>query len=68
MCSLEFLGLALLLELKDSSFKTERDVEVALQLPVLAMIPAVQQPLDSKKKVRPGQAPVEAGVEVGAGA
>ncbi len=62
------LGLAFLMELKDSSFKTERDVEVALQLPVLAMIPAVAQPLDSKKKVRPGQPPVEAGVEVGAGA
>ncbi|HEY0702026.1 MAG TPA: XrtA system polysaccharide chain length determinant [Candidatus Acidoferrales bacterium] len=61
------LGLALLLEMKDSSFKTERDVEVALQLPVLAMIPAVES-LDSKKKLRPGHAPVETGVEVGAGA
>jgi capsular polysaccharide biosynthesis protein len=62
------LALALLMEMRDSSFKTERDVEVALQLPVLAMIPAVEQPLDSKKKVRPGQPPVEAGIEVGAGA
>jgi polysaccharide chain length determinant protein (PEP-CTERM system associated) len=62
------LGLAFLMELKDSSFKTERDVEVALQLPVLAMIPAIE-PLDSKKtKVRAGTTPVEAGVEVGAGA
>jgi polysaccharide chain length determinant protein (PEP-CTERM system associated) len=62
------LGLALLMEMRDSSFKSERDVEVALQLPVLAMIPAVEQPLDSKKKMRPGQPPVEAGIEVGAGA
>jgi polysaccharide chain length determinant protein (PEP-CTERM system associated) len=62
------LGLAFLMELKDSSFKTERDVEVALQLPVLAMIPAIE-PLGSKKtKVQAGTRPVEAGVEVGAGA
>jgi polysaccharide chain length determinant protein (PEP-CTERM system associated) len=66
------LGLGLLLtlfvELKDSSFKTERDVELALQLPVLAMIPSIE-PVNSKKpKLRPGQKPVETGVEVGAGA
>jgi len=62
------LGLAFLMEMKDSSFKNERDVEVALQLPVLAMIPAVE-PLSSKKaKSRAGHDPVEAGVEVGAGA
>jgi len=62
------LALTLVIELKDSSFKTERDVEVALQLPVLAMIPAIE-PLGSKKtKVLAGATPVEAGVEVGAGA
>jgi polysaccharide chain length determinant protein (PEP-CTERM system associated) len=62
------LGLAFFMEMKDSSFKTERDVEVALQLPVLAMIPAIE-PLSSKKtKLRAGGAPVEAGVEIGAGA
>jgi protein tyrosine kinase modulator len=38
------LGLAItfLLELRDTSMRTERDVEFALRLPVLAMIPAVQ--------------------------
>ena len=30
------------LEMKDSSFKTERDVEFALHLPVLAMVPAIE--------------------------
>jgi polysaccharide chain length determinant protein (PEP-CTERM system associated) len=61
------LGLAFFMEMKDSSFKTERDVEVALQLPVLAMVPAIA-PLDSKKKMRTGQKQIETGVEVGAGA
>ena len=36
------LGIAYLLEIKDSSFKTERDVEFALHLPVLAMVPAIE--------------------------
>ena len=62
------LGLAFLLEMKDSSFKTERDVEVALQLPVLAMIPAVESLSSKKTKLRAGHNSVEAGVEVGAGA
>ena len=35
------LGIAFLLEMKDSSLKTERDVEFALRLPVLAMIPQI---------------------------
>ncbi len=42
------LGLAFLLELRDTSLKTERDVEVLLQTPVLAMIPAFE-PLASKE-------------------
>lgn len=42
------LGLTLFIELKDTSFKTERDVEFVLQLPVLALIPAVQ-PITTKK-------------------
>jgi polysaccharide chain length determinant protein (PEP-CTERM system associated) len=62
------LGLAFLLEMKDSSFKTERDVEVALQLPVLAMIPAVESLSSKKTKSRAAHDPVETGVEVGAGA
>ena len=42
------LGIAFLLELQDKSLKTERDVEFALRLPVLAMIPAIE-PVTSKK-------------------
>ena len=38
------LALAFLLEMKDTSFKTERDVEFVLQLPVLAMVPAIEPP------------------------
>ena len=41
------IGLALLLEFKDTSLKSERDVEFSLRLPVLAMIPAVE-PVTSK--------------------
>ena len=42
------LGIAFLLELQDKSLKTERDVEFALRLPVLAMVPAIE-PVTSKK-------------------
>jgi polysaccharide chain length determinant protein (PEP-CTERM system associated) len=35
------LAIAFLLEMKDSSLKTERDIEFALRLPVLAMIPQI---------------------------
>src|SRR5665213_3542752 len=41
------LGLAYVLEMQDTSFRTERDIETALRLPVLAMIPAVK-PLPAK--------------------
>ena len=36
------LGLAFLLEYKDASLRTERDVELMLRLPVLALIPEVE--------------------------
>jgi protein tyrosine kinase modulator len=62
------LGLTFLLELKDSSLKTERDVEVALQLPVLAMVPAIEQLASKKAKLHAGRKQIEPGVEVGAGA
>jgi uncharacterized protein involved in exopolysaccharide biosynthesis len=35
------LGLTLLLELQDTSMRSERDVEAVLRLPVLAMIPVI---------------------------
>jgi protein tyrosine kinase modulator len=38
-------GLAFLLEMQDTSMRSERDVEFALRLPVLAMIPAVDAEL-----------------------
>lgn len=44
------LGLAFLLELQDKSLRTERDVELALRLPVLAMVPAIEL-VPSKKKL-----------------
>ena len=43
------LGLAFLLEIQDKSLRTERDVEFALQLPVLAIVPAIE-PVTSKKR------------------
>jgi polysaccharide chain length determinant protein (PEP-CTERM system associated) len=42
------LVIAFLLEMKDSSLKTERDVEFILHLPVLAMIPELE-PDDSER-------------------
>jgi len=42
------LGIAFFLEMQDKSLKTERDVEFALRLPVLAMVPAIE-PITSKK-------------------
>lgn len=49
------LGIAFILEMRDNSLKTERDVEFALRLPVLAMVPAIE-PISSKKpgKMGPG--------------
>lgn len=50
------LGLAFVLEMQDTSMRSERDVEFVLHLPVLAMIPAtepasgkVERPLPSAK-------------------
>jgi polysaccharide chain length determinant protein (PEP-CTERM system associated) len=44
------LGLSLLMELHDTSMRSEHDVEVVLRLPVLAMIPLIAQ---KGKKARP---------------
>jgi polysaccharide chain length determinant protein (PEP-CTERM system associated) len=59
------LGIAFLLEMKDSSLKTERDVEFALRLPVLAMIPEIQPA--SAETVTGKEDPVLAGVGAGSG-
>lgn len=47
------LGIALFIEMQDKSLKTERDVEFALRLPVLAMVPAIE-PIATKKGGRKG--------------
>ena len=58
------LGIAFLLESRDTSFRTERDVEFALRQPVLAMVPSIEQLLATKSK-QPGiQKPGNASVEV----
>ena len=58
------LAIAFLLESRDTSFRTERDVEFALRLPVLAMVPSIEQLLATKSK-QPGiQKPGNASVEV----
>jgi capsular polysaccharide biosynthesis protein len=59
------LGIAFLLEMKDSSLKTERDIEFALRLPVLAMIPEIAAtPAES---VMSKDEPALAGVGAGSG-
>jgi uncharacterized protein involved in exopolysaccharide biosynthesis len=45
------LGLALLVEIQDTSLRSERDVERILQIPVLAMVPVVA--VDGRKKKWP---------------
>lgn len=51
------LGLSLLLEMHDTSMRSEHDVEVVLRLPVLAMIPVIAP---NAGKVRPKPSPAAA--------
>lgn len=44
------LGLAFLLELRDTSLKTEKDIEAFLHLPVLAAVPAIEVLSGTKTK------------------
>jgi polysaccharide chain length determinant protein (PEP-CTERM system associated) len=60
------LAIAFLLELRDTSFRTERDVEFALRLPVLAMVPSIGELLATKSKHPAIQKPGDASAEVGA--
>lgn len=46
------LGLALLLEMRDTSLRSERDVELTLRLPVLAVIPMIEDTA-AKKSEKP---------------
>jgi polysaccharide chain length determinant protein (PEP-CTERM system associated) len=59
------LAIAFLLEKKDTSMRTERDIEFTLHLPVLAMVPAIE-PLSEKKPGAPAESErEEAGVGAG---
>jgi hypothetical protein len=58
-------GIAFFLEMKDSSFKTERDVEFALHLPVLAMVPEILPVTEKKQKGAVNRGSPDAGLEVG---
>jgi polysaccharide chain length determinant protein (PEP-CTERM system associated) len=59
------LAIAFALEMKDSSMRSERDVEFNLHLPVLAMVPTIE-PLSAKKPDAPAE-PERAEAGVGAG-
>jgi len=60
------LAIAFLLESRDTSFRTERDVEFALRLPVLAMVPAIELLVGPKSKHSVVQKPDDASIEAGA--
>jgi len=62
------LGLAFLLEMRDTSLRTERDVETSLQLPVLAMVPAIGHLSGKKGKPAVSQLIANSDLGVGAGA
>jgi polysaccharide chain length determinant protein (PEP-CTERM system associated) len=60
------VGIAFILETRDTSFRTERDVEFSLKLPVLAMIPAIEQLVGPKSKHSVIQKADDPPIEVGA--
>jgi polysaccharide chain length determinant protein (PEP-CTERM system associated) len=60
------IGIAFILESRDTSFRTERDVEFSLKLPVLAMIPAIEQLVGPKSKHSVIQKSEDPPIEVGA--
>ncbi len=60
------LAIAFLLESRDTSFRTERDVEFALRLPVLAMVPAIELLAGPKSKNSVIQKPDDLSIEAGA--
>ncbi len=62
------IGLAFFLESRDTSFRTERDVEIALRLPVLAIVPAIEPMISRKSKHAVAQKPSDSPVQAEAGA
>jgi polysaccharide chain length determinant protein (PEP-CTERM system associated) len=61
-------GLALLMELRDSSLRTERDVEIQLQLPVVAVIPTIDLKSSSKALRRARRKVSSSDLQLGVGA
>jgi uncharacterized protein involved in exopolysaccharide biosynthesis len=61
------LGLAFLLEMRDTSMRTERDVEFVLRLPVLATVPEIM-PLSVKSSKQNAVPPRDANSALGIGA
>jgi protein tyrosine kinase modulator len=62
------LGLAFLLEMQDKSLRTERDVEFALRLPVLAMVPAIEPVAGRRANNKKVRATANSDLELSAGA
>ena len=62
------LGLALLIELRDSSLRTERDVELQLRLAVVAVIPSIDLTSSNGAPRRTLDAASSGGLRLGAGA
>jgi polysaccharide chain length determinant protein (PEP-CTERM system associated) len=62
------LGLALLLEMRDTSLRSEKDVESVLRLPVLAMIPAIDNWSGNKVQTSASRMGIGSKIGVGAGA
>jgi protein tyrosine kinase modulator len=60
------LGLAFLLELHDTSMRSERDVEFALRLPVLAMIPSIEPMSRTKSNEAANRTPADSGLKLDA--
>jgi len=59
------VGLAFLMEMRDSSLRTERDVEFYLRLPVLGMIPMIEPVASGKLKQAVVQQAAKASTELG---
>jgi polysaccharide chain length determinant protein (PEP-CTERM system associated) len=62
------IGMVVLLEIKDSGFRSESDVREVLALPVLATVPFVESPVDRRRRLRRGWLFATAGVLVATGA
>lgn len=60
------LGLAFLLEMQDTSIRNERDIEFALRLPVLAMIPSLDSISNKKANQAASKTQAESALRLGA--